>query len=416
MSYKIFNKISDIKTLNYIKQESIRQEKYISLIASENYASISVMQAQGSQLTNKYAEGYSSKRYYGGCSVVDNIEELAIDRAKILFNADYANVQSHSGSQANFSVYLALLNPGDKILGMSLSHGGHLTHGAPVNFSGKIYQSISYGLDKKGDIDYNDLERIAKKNKPKMIIGGFSSFSKIINWKIMKEIADSVNAYLLADISHVSGLIVTGLYPSPIEYADVVTTTTHKTLAGPRGGLILSKNKSKEFYKKLDSSVFPGSQGGPLMHVIAAKAIAFKEALHPEFKNYQNQILKNSKAMVEVFLKNDFNIISNGTENHLFLINLINKNTTGKAIEDALSLCNIIVNKNSIPNDVHNPFTTSGIRIGTPAITRRGFQEKESKMLSEWMIEIINDYKNSKKILNIKKNVLDLCKKYPIYK
>ncbi|XAJ74420.1 serine hydroxymethyltransferase [Buchnera aphidicola (Shivaphis celti)] len=416
MKYKTLNLNTDKKIWNYIQQEMKRQEEHIELIASENYASFSVMQAQGSQLTNKYAEGYPGKRYYGGCSIVDKIEKLAIERAKKLFQADYANVQPHSGSQANFAVYAALLHAGDTILGMNLSHGGHLTHGSKVNFSGKLYNTVSYGVNENGKIDYNEIEYLAKKYKPKMIVGGFSAYSQHINWKIMRDIADTVNSYLLIDMAHVAGLVAAKLYPNPIEYADVVTTTTHKTLAGPRGGLILSKNKSEKFYKKLNSAIFPGTQGGPLMHIIAAKAISFQEALDPEFKIYQQQILKNANSMVNVFLENNFHIVSGGTQNHLFLIDLRNKNITGKKTESVLELANITVNKNSVPNDLNNPFVTSGIRIGTPAITRRGLTETESIVVANWIIELIKNYDSCKKILHIKNQVLNLCKKYPVYK
>ncbi|CAL4320846.1 Serine hydroxymethyltransferase [Buchnera aphidicola (Pterocallis alni)] len=416
MKNKNFIQYNDKKIWNYIKKETVRQEENIQLIASENYASIAVMQAQGSHLTNKYAEGYPYKRYYGGCKYVDEIELIAINRAKKLFNADYANVQPHSGSQANFAVYLALLKPGDLILGMDLSHGGHLTHGATVNFSGRLYKSMSYGLDKKGKIDYQQLLNTAKKYKPKMIIGGFSSFSGIIDWEKMRQIANIVGAYLVIDIAHISGLVAAKLYPNPIEYADVVTSTTHKTLGGPRGGLILSKNQDDTFYKKLNSSVFPGSQGGPLMHIIAAKAIAFKEAIYPEYQMYQKQVLKNAKVMTQTFIQAGFNIVSGGTKNHLFVIDLVNKKVTGKNIEKSLGLANIIVNKNSIPNDLQNPFVTSGIRIGTPAITRRGFKELECITITKWIINIINNYKNINLISDIKKKVLKLCKNYPVYK
>ncbi|WP_343128002.1 serine hydroxymethyltransferase [Buchnera aphidicola (Takecallis taiwana)] len=416
LQYKTLNLQSDTELWYYIKQEILRQEQNIALIASENYASLSVMQAQGSQLTNKYAEGYPGKRYYGGCNFVDHIEILAINRAKKLFQADYANVQPHSGSQANFAVYSALLKPGDLILGMDLSHGGHLTHGAKINNSGKIYNAITYGLNKSGNIDYENLAYLAKKHRPKMIIGGFSSFSRYVDWKKMREISNNIGAYLLIDMAHVAGLVAANLYPNPIQHAHVVTTTTHKTLSGPRGGLILSANQDEMFYKKLNSAVFPGMQGGPLMHVIAAKAVAFQEALQPDFKIYQTQILKNAKIMVETFIKQNFNIISNGTDNHLFLINLHNKNITGKKAEDILQLANITVNKNSIPNDKNNPFVTSGIRIGTPAITRRGLKEYESQIIAKWIIDIIHDYDNLKKILNIKNQVLELCKQYPVYK
>ncbi|CAL4320862.1 serine hydroxymethyltransferase [Buchnera aphidicola] len=408
--------IFDKTIWNLINKENNRQEYHIELIASENYASRAIMQAQGSQLTNKYAEGYPEKRYYGGCNYVDEIEKLAIQRAKKLFKADYANVQPHSGSQANFSVCLALLKPGDLILGMNLSHGGHLTHGSVVNFSGKLYNSISYGLNQDGDIDYLELEKMAHKYQPKMIIAGFSSFSGIVNWEKIQNIARNINAYFLADIAHISGLVAVGLYPSPIEYADVVTTTTHKTLSGPRGGLILSKNKNELFYKKLNSAVFPGSQGGPLMHVIAAKAISFKEALQPCFKKYQQQILNNAKIMVSTLINSQIEIVSKKTKNHLFVIDLTKHQVTGREIEHALGKANIIVNKNSIPNDLQSPFITSGIRIGTAAITRRGFKEKEAKIISDWLIAIIKNHKNSKKILNIKNQVLELCKQYPVYK
>jgi len=398
-----------------INKEKIRQESQINLIASENYVSIDVMKAQGSCLTNKYAEGYSGKRYYGGCDYVDKIEDLAILRAKLLFDADYANVQPHSGSQANFSVYSALLVPGDKILGLELSHGGHLTHGSTVNFSGKIYNSIQYRLNKEGVIDYIELERLAKKNKPKLIIGGFSAYSRICNWKKMREIADRVNAYFVVDIAHVAGLIAAKLYPNPIYFAHVVTSTTHKTLGGPRGGLILSKNQDKKFYENLDRSVFPGTQGGPLMHAIAAKAIAFKEAKKINFIQFQKQILLNAKIMTSIFLKNKFSIVSKGTDNHLFLIELSNKNITGKSAELALSKANIIVNKNSVPNDKNSPFITSGIRIGTSAITRRGFKELEVKELTYWIISILNDIKNEKNILRIKNKVSVLTSLFPVY-
>lgn len=416
LQYKTCKIQSDTELWNYIQQEILRQEQHIELIASENYASLAVMQAQGSQLTNKYAEGYPGKRYYGGCEFVDHIELLAINRAKKLFHADYANVQPHSGSQANFAVYNALLKPNDIILGMDLSHGGHLTHGAVINSSGKMYNSITYGLNKSGNIDYDHLQYLSKKHKPKMIIGGFSSFSRYVDWKKMREISNSINAYLLIDMAHVAGLVAANLYPNPIKYADVVTTTTHKTLSGPRGGLILSANQDETFYKKLNSSVFPGMQGGPLMHVIAAKAVAFQEALHPNFRIYQKQILKNAKIMAKSFMEQNFNIISGGTDNHLFLINLNNKNITGKQAENILQLANITVNKNSIPNDTNSPFITSGIRIGTPAITRRGFKELESKIVTQWIIDIINDCNNIKKILNIKNQVIELCTKYPVYK
>jgi glycine hydroxymethyltransferase len=405
----------DPELYNIIVEEQIRQENHIELIASENYASDYVMQAQGSQLTNKYAEGYPGKRYYGGCEYVDIIEEVAISRAKKLFNADYANVQPHSGSQANFSVYAALIKPGDTILGMALSHGGHLTHGSHVNFSGKMYHVISYGVDDKGKIDYKELLRLAKKYKPKIIIGGFSAYSGICKWKIMREIADEINAYFIVDMAHIAGLVAAGIYPNPIDYAHVVTSTTHKTLAGPRGGLILSKNGDHNLYKKLDLSVFPGSQGGPLMHVIAAKAVAFKEALEPNFKKYQIKIVNNAKKMVQTFSELGYKIISGETSNHLFLIDLSNKNITGKDAEITLSQANITINKNTIPNDVKSPFITSGIRIGTAAITRRGFDEQDVKNISIWISSILNNIYDTKNISNIKKQVLKLCSKHPVY-
>ncbi|QFQ32117.1 serine hydroxymethyltransferase [Buchnera aphidicola] len=409
-----FNKYDPELWIAMLKEKE-RQENHIELIASENYASTYVMHAQGSQLTNKYAEGYPGKRYYGGCEHVDIIEQLAIDRAKKLFNADYANVQPHSGSQANFAVYTALLKPGDVILGLKLSHGGHLTHGSSVNFSGKLYNSITYGVDLNGEINYEEIYDLAKKHRPKMIIGGFSAYSGICDWSKMRNISDEIDAYLVVDISHVAGLIATELYPSPIDYAHVVTSTTHKTLAGPRGGLILAKNGNNTFYNRLDLSVFPGGQGGPLMHVIAGKAVAFKEALDPNFKIYQEQILKNAKIMVKTFLKEGYEIISGNTYNHLFLINLTNKKITGKDADIALGKANITVNKNTIPNDIRSPFITSGIRIGTPAATRRGFKESEMLQVSLWITSILNDIQNTKNILKIKNKVLEICSKYPVY-
>lgn len=398
-----------------INQEKKRQENHIELIASENYTSNYVMYAQGSQLTNKYAEGYPEKRYYGGCKYVDIIEKLAIDRAKKLFDADYANVQPHSGSQANFAVYTALLNPGDTILGMKLSHGGHLTHGSPVNFSGKMYNVVGYGVDENGEIDYQEMLNLAKKYKPKMIIGGFSAYSRICNWSKMRNIADEINAYLVVDIAHIAGLIAANLYPNPINYAHVVTSTTHKTLAGPRGGLILAKNGNDNFYKKINLSVFPGAQGGPLMHVIAAKAVAFKEALEPNFKKYQQQIIQNAKVMAQFFLKKNYNIVSGNTFNHLFLLDLTSKKITGKEADIVLGECNITVNKNTIPNDLRSPFVTSGVRIGTPAVTKRGFKENEMLQIADWIISILNDIKNKKNLFKIKNEVLELCSKYPVY-
>ena len=405
----------DAELWQAMEQEKVRQEEHIELIASENYTSPRVMQAQGSQLTNKYAEGYPGKRYYGGCEYVDIVEQLAIDRAKELFGADYANVQPHSGSQANFAVYTALLEPGDTVLGMNLAHGGHLTHGSPVNFSGKLYNIVPYGIDATGHIDYADLEKQAKEHKPKMIIGGFSAYSGVVDWAKMREIADSIGAYLFVDMAHVAGLVAAGVYPTPVPHAHVVTTTTHKTLAGPRGGLILAKGGSEELYKKLNSAVFPGGQGGPLMHVIAGKAVALKEAMEPEFKTYQHQVAKNAKAMVEVFLERGYKVVSGGTDNHLFLVDLVDKNLTGKEADAALGRANITVNKNSVPNDPKSPFVTSGIRVGTPAITRRGFKEAEAKELAGWMCDVLDSINDEAVIERIKGKVLDICARYPVY-
>ncbi|EGI4537050.1 serine hydroxymethyltransferase [Escherichia coli] len=405
----------DAELWQAMEQEKVRQEEHIELIASENYTSPRVMQAQGSQLTNKYAEGYPGKRYYGGCEYVDIVEQLAIDRAKELFGADYANVQPHSGSQANFAVYTALLEPGDTVLGMNLAHGGHLTHGSPVNFSGKLYNIVPYGIDATGHIDYADLEKQAKEHKPKMIIGGFSAYSGVVDWAKMREIADSIGAYLFVDMAHVAGLVAAGVYPNPVPHAHVVTTTTHKTLAGPRGGLILAKGGSEELYKKLNSAVFPGGQGGPLMHVIAGKAVALKEAMEPEFKTYQQQVAKNARAMVEVFLERGYKVVSGGTDNHLFLVDLVDKNLTGKEADAALGRANITVNKNSVPNDPKSPFVTSGIRVGTPAITRRGFKEAEAKELAGWMCDVLDSINDEAVIERIKGKVLDICARYPVY-
>lgn len=405
----------DAELWQAMEQEKVRQEEHIELIASENYTSPRVMQAQGSQLTNKYAEGYPGKRYYGGCEYVDIVEQLAIDRAKELFGADYANVQPHSGSQANFAVYTALLEPGDTVLGMNLAHGGHLTHGSPVNFSGKLYNIVPYGIDATGHIDYADLEKQAKEHKPKMIIGGFSAYSGVVDWAKMREIADSIGAYLFVDMAHVAGLVAAGVYPNPVPHAHVVTTTTHKTLAGPRGGLILAKGGSEELYKKLNSAVFPGGQGGPLMHVIAGKAVALKEAMEPEFKTYQQQVAKNAKAMVEVFLERGYKVVPGGTDNHLFLVDLVDKNLTGKEADAALGRANITVNKNSVPNDPKSPFVTSGIRVGTPAITRRGFKEAEAKELAGWMCDVLDSINDEAVIERIKGKVLDICARYPVY-
>ncbi|ENV3331232.1 serine hydroxymethyltransferase [Salmonella enterica] len=405
----------DAELWQAMEQEKVRQEEHIELIASENYTSPRVMQAQGSQLTNKYAEGYPGKRYYGGCEYVDIVEQLAIDRAKKLFGADYANVQPHSGSQANFAVYTALLQPGDTVLGMNLAQGGHLTHGSPVNFSGKLYNIIPYGIDASGKIDYDDMAKQAQEHKPKMIIGGFSAYSGVVDWARMREIADSIGAYLFVDMAHVAGLIAAGVYPNPVPHAHVVTTTTHKTLAGPRGGLILAKGGDEDLYKKLNSAVFPSAQGGPLMHVIAAKAVALKEAMELEFKVYQQQVAKNAKAMVEVFLNRGYKVVSGGTENHLFLLDLVDKNLTGKEADAALGRANITVNKNSVPNDPKSPFVTSGIRIGSPAVTRRGFKEAEVKELAGWMCDVLDNINDEATIERVKTKVLDICARFPVY-
>ena len=398
-----------------LESERKRQEQHIELIASENYASPRVMEAQGGILTNKYAEGYPGKRYYGGCEFVDVAEQLAIDRAKKLFKADFANVQPHSGASANAAIFLALLNAGDKILGMSLDHGGHLTHGSKVNFSGKIYESYSYGINPEtGDIDYDEVKSLAEEHQPKLIICGFSAFSGILDFKKFREIADSIGAYLLADISHVSGLVAAGLYPNPFPHAHVVSTTTHKTLVGPRGGLILA-GKDEELHKKLNSALFPGSQGGPLMHVIAAKAVCFKEAMEPEFVEYQQQILNNAKRMSAALIENDIDVVSNGTSNHMFLVNLVKNKITGKVLDAALGQANITVNKNSVPNDPQSPFVTSGIRIGTPAVTRRGFKENEMDLIASWIKNIIEDVDNEKLINQTKREVTDLCGQFPVY-
>ncbi|QIQ20864.1 serine hydroxymethyltransferase [Zophobihabitans entericus] len=405
----------DVDLWNAIEGEAKRQEEHIELIASENYTSPRVMQAQGSQLTNKYAEGYPGKRYYGGCEYVDIVEQLAIDRAKELFGADYANVQPHSGSQANFAVYTALLQPGDTVLGMNLAQGGHLTHGSPVNFSGKLYNIVPYGLDDRGHIDYNDIAQQAKKHQPKMIIGGFSAYSGVVDWAKMREIADSIGAYLFVDMAHVAGLVAAGVYPNPVPHAHVVTTTTHKTLGGPRGGIILAKGGSEELYKKFNSAVFPGAQGGPLMHVIAGKAVALKEAMEPAYKTYQQQVVKNAKAMVEVLIQRGYKIVSGGTDNHLFLVNLVDKGITGKEADAALGRANITVNKNSVPNDPQSPFITSGVRIGSPAITRRGFKEAEAKELAGWICDVLDHIKDESVIDATKKKVLDICRRFPVY-
>ena len=398
-----------------ISSEVQRQEDHIELIASENYTSKRVLEAQGSVLTNKYAEGYPGKRYYGGCEHVDVAESLAIERAKELYGAAYANVQPHSGASANSAVYLALCDAGDVVLGMSLDHGGHLTHGASVNFSGKTYQSYQYGLDATtGELDYEEVKSLAKEHKPKMIIAGFSAYSGIVDWAKFREIADEVGAYLLVDMAHVSGLVAAGLYPTPIPFADVVTTTTHKTLRGPRGGLILAK-ENEEIHKKLNSAIFPGTQGGPLMHVIAAKAVCFKEALEPEFKDYQAQVKLNAKTMAQAFMDRGINIVSNGTENHMFLVDLINKGVTGKEADAALGQANITVNKNAVPNDPQSPFVTSGLRIGTPAATTRGFKEAEVAEVASWICDIIENIGDDKIIDDVKEKVKILCSKFPVY-
>jgi glycine hydroxymethyltransferase len=397
-----------------IQSEVRRQEEHIELIASENYASPRVMEAQGSVLTNKYAEGYPAKRYYGGCEYVDKAEQLAIDRVKQLFGADYANVQPHSGSQANAAVYMALLNPGDTVLGMSLAHGGHLTHGAKVNFSGKIYNAVQYGITDDGYIDYAEVERLAVEHQPKMIVAGFSAYSRIIDWGKFRAIADKVGAYLMVDMAHVAGLVAAGVYPSPVQIADVTTSTTHKTLRGPRGGIILAKS-NPDLEKKFNSLVFPGIQGGPLMHVIAAKAVAFKEALEPEFKAYQQQVANNAKVMAETLIVRGYKIVSGGTDNHLMLVDLIAKGITGKAADAALGAANITVNKNSVPNDPQSPFVTSGIRVGTPAITTRGFKEAECAQLANWMADVLDNIEDTATIERVKGQVLNICARFPVY-
>ena len=398
-----------------IQQESSRQEEHIELIASENYASPRVMAAQGSVLTNKYAEGYPGKRYYGGCEYVDVVEDLAIARLKQLFGAAYANVQPHSGSQANAAVYFALCNPGDTILGMSLADGGHLTHGAKVNFSGKFYNAVQYGLNKDtGEVDYDQVEALAKEHKPKMIVAGFSAYSRVMDWQRFRDIADSVGAYLFVDMAHVAGLIAAGLYPNPVNIADVTTSTTHKTLRGPRGGVILAK-ANPDIEKKLNSMVFPGTQGGPLMHVIAAKAVAFKEALEPEFKTYQQQVIKNAQTMANTMIERGYKIVSGGTDNHLFLVDLIDKGITGKEADAALGSANITVNKNAVPNDPQSPFVTSGIRIGTPAMTTRGFKQDDARELANWICDVLDNTKDPATIDAVRQKVLAICKRLPVY-
>ncbi|MDT4292323.1 serine hydroxymethyltransferase [Methylomonas sp. MO1] len=405
----------DDELFQAMEQERQRQEDHIELIASENYASPRVLEAQGTVLTNKYAEGYPEKRYYGGCEYVDIVEQLAIDRAKELFGADFANVQPHSGSQANMAVFMSLIQPGDTILGLSLADGGHLTHGAKPNFSGKIYNAIQYGLNKDtGEIDYEQVEALALEHKPKLIIAGFSAYSRIWDWQRFRDIADKVGAYLVVDMAHVAGLVAAGLYPNPLPIADVVTSTTHKSLRGPRGGLILCKS-NPDLEKKINSNIFPGIQGGPLMHVIAAKAVAFKEALTPEFKTYQQQVVKNARAMAEVFVKRGFDVVSGGTDNHLMLVSLIPKGITGKAADAALGRAHITVNKNAVPNDPQSPFVTSGIRVGTPAPTSRGFKEDEVRQVAEWMCDVMDNLEDESVIDAVREKVHLLCARFPVY-
>jgi glycine hydroxymethyltransferase len=398
-----------------IADERRRQEDHVELIASENYASPRVLEAQGSVLTNKYAEGYPGKRYYGGCEFVDVAESLAIERVKQLFDCDYANVQPHSGSQANQAVYLSLLNPGDRILGMSLAHGGHLTHGAKVNISGKLFDVAQYGVDANGMIDYAEVERLAREHKPKMLVAGFSAYSQVVDWQHMRKIADDVGALLFVDMAHVAGLVAAGVYPSPLPHAHVVTSTTHKTLRGPRGGIVLAKNASEELVKKLQSIVFPGIQGGPLMHVIAAKAVAFKEALDPSFVAYQTQVVANAKSMAKTLMGRGYKVVSGGTENHLMLIDLIGRETSGKDAEAALGKAHITVNKNAVPNDPRSPFVTSGLRIGTPAVTTRGYKEPDCVALAEWMCDVLDNPGDERVIAGVRENVILQCRNFPVY-
>ncbi len=404
----------DPELADAINAEERRQEDHVELIASENYASPRVMEAQGSVLTNKYAEGYPGKRYYGGCEYVDIAEQLAIDRAKQLFGADYANVQPHSGSQANAAVFQALVEPGDTVLGMSLDAGGHLTHGAKPNFSGRIYHAVQYGIDAEGYVDYDEVERLAKEHKPKMIIAGFSAYSRVMDWARFREIADSVGAYLMVDMAHVSGLVAAGLYPNPVPHAHVVTSTTHKTLRGPRGGIIVAK-ADPDLEKKFQSRIFPGTQGGPMMHAIAAKAVAFKEALEPDFKAYQQQVIDNARTMAKVFVDRGIDVVSGGTDNHLFLVSFVNRGLTGKAVDEALGRAHITVNKNAVPNDPQSPFVTSGIRVGTAAITTRGFGTEESRDLAGWMCDVIDDIENESVIESVREKVTTLCRRLPVY-
>ncbi|VAW39851.1 Serine hydroxymethyltransferase [hydrothermal vent metagenome] len=407
---------TDPELWDAIVAENQRQESHIELIASENYASVAVMQAQGCQMTNKYAEGYLGKRYYGGCEYVDMAEQLALDRVKKLFNADYANVQPHSGSQANQAVYLALLQPGDTILGMSLDHGGHLTHGSKVNISGKLFNAVQYGIDEDtGAIDFANVREMALKHQPKMIIAGFSAYSKKINWQQFRDIADEIGAYFMVDMAHVAGLVAAGVYPSPVNIADITTSTTHKTLRGPRGGIILAKS-NPVIEKKLNSSVFPGIQGGPLMHIIAAKAVAFKEALQPEFTTYQQNVVINADAMATTLMERNYNIVSGGTENHLFLLDLIDKGITGKIAEAKLGEAHITVNKNAVPNDPKSPFITSGLRLGSPAGTTRGFGVAEFQQIGNWIADILDDINNDEVIANVRTKVANLCHNFPVYK
>ena len=399
-----------------IEAERRRQEEHIELIASENYASPRVLEAQGSVLTNKYAEGYPEKRYYGGCENVDVAETLAIDRAKELFSASYANVQPHSGSSANIAAYLAMMNPGDTLLGMSLAHGGHLTHGAKVNFSGKVFNAVQYGLDEAtGEIDYQQVEDLAKEHRPKVVVAGFSAYSRIVDWQRFRVIADEVGAYLFVDMAHVAGLVAAGIYPNPVPIADITTTTTHKTLRGPRGGLILARENA-ELSKKISSLIFPGIQGGPLMHVIAAKAVALKEAMQPDFKAYQQQVVENARLMSEILIDRGHKIVSGGTDNHLFLVDLIDKDITGKDADAALNRANITVNKNAVPNDPRSPFVTSGLRLGTPAVTTRGFRRPEIKQLTNWIADVLDDLADDATIERVKAEVLALCSRFPVYR
>ncbi len=406
----------DDELFGSIEAERRRQEEHIELIASENYASPRVLEAQGSVLTNKYAEGYPAKRYYGGCENVDIAEALAMDRAKELFSASYVNVQPHSGSSANIAAYLAMMNPGETLLGMSLAHGGHLTHGSKVNFSGKVFNAVQYGLDEAtGEIDYQQVEDLAKEHKPKVVVAGFSAYSRIVDWERFRVIADEVGAYLFVDMAHVAGLVAAGIYPNPVPIADVTTTTTHKTLRGPRGGLILAR-ENEELTKKINSLVFPGTQGGPLMHVIAAKAVAFKEALQPEFKIYQEQVVENARLMTRILIDRGYKIVSGGTDNHLFLVDLIDKDITGKDADAALGRANITVNKNAVPNDPRSPFVTSGLRLGTPAVTTRGFRQPEIEQLTNWMADVLDDLENNSTIERVKTEVVGLCARFPVYR